>query len=149
MILKKVHYTLSNKDLDLKKDYINVFPSNGEKELTDTVKLWANKYLSKDRELTTFTVDNLSIKELKILSIAKRMEGGRAYKILIKLDCYDKPFMVDMREDTMMDIINLYGIQPGGNVTGSFIWVQNSSQYKLISTDSEVYKKHLEDINND
>lgn len=82
------------------------------------------------------TVDNKPIDNVRIIGLERRGNGGRAYKVLI-----DDIYLVDLREDVLMDAMNLYGIDPGRKLKGKYIWAKIGSQTKLIMVQGEVEKE--------
>lgn len=86
------------------------------------------------RKHTTKEVDNEPIKNVKVLSLEERGNGGRAYKALIG------KYYVDLREDVMMDTILQVGIAPGGILQGEYVWAKMGSQMKLVRIGSEVHR---------
>jgi hypothetical protein len=92
-------------------------------------------------DVSTDTFDNLPIKNIKLVCLESRGEGGRAYKVII-----DDKYYVDMREDVMVDVILQEGVAPGGILGGSFIWAKLGHQLRLVRVGSELHKQ-LEDSN--
>jgi hypothetical protein len=82
------------------------------------------------------TVDNKPIDNIRIIGLERRGNGGRAYKILI-----DDLYLVDLREDVLMDTMNQHGIDPGRKLKGRYIWAKIGSQTKLIMVEGEVEKE--------
>lgn len=79
-------------------------------------------------------VDNLSITNVKVLSLQHRGQGGRAYKALID------NFYVDLREDVLMDTLLQSGVDAGGILKGEYVWAKLGSQTKLVRVGSELYR---------
>lgn len=79
-------------------------------------------------------VDNAPIKNLKVLSLEERGNGGRAYKALIG------KYYVDLREDVLMDTLLQVGVAPGGILQGEYVWAKMGSQMKLVRVGSEVHR---------
>lgn len=82
------------------------------------------------------TVDNKPITDVRIIGLEQRGNGGRAYKVLI-----DDLYLVDLREDVLMDTMNLHGIDPGRKLKGRYLWAKIGSQTKLIMVQGEVEKE--------
>lgn len=124
------------------------FPTDAhDQNMLAKAKDWASRslYIYKDgkseeieRTATTTVVDNIPIKNIRLLSLEKRGEGGRAYKALI-----DK-FYVDFREDVLMDTILKAGIDIGGILQGEYIWAKMRGQMRLVRVGSELHKLLLE-----
>lgn len=75
-------------------------------------------------------------KQIRIIGIDMRGNGGRAYKVLI-----DDTYYFDMREDVILDTIFKYGINKNGILNGKFLWGMNGSQMKLILEGSDLHKE--------
>jgi hypothetical protein len=84
-------------------------------------------------------VDNSPIDNIKVIGLDIRGNGGRAYKVVI-----DDLYYVDMREDVILDVMFETGIQAGGKLNGTFIWVKYGSQLKLVRVGSELHKEFVE-----
>jgi len=83
---------------------------------------------------SSFIIENEPISNLRIVGLDKRIGGGRAYKVI-----YPPNYLVDLREDVLLDIIYNCGIDIGGKINGDFVWFLNHSQMKLIRTNSQLY----------
>jgi len=79
-------------------------------------------------------IDNNSITGIRLLSIEQRGNGGRAYKALVN------NYLVDVREDVVMDTMLQEGIEAGGILKGEFVWAKCGAQMKLVRKGSELYK---------
>lgn len=95
-----------------------------------------NKRITKPH--TVHEVENKPVKNVKVLSLEQRGQGGRAYKALI-----DK-FYVDLREDVLMDTLLQAGVAPGGILQGEYVWAKMGSQMKLVRVGSEVHRLVVE-----
>lgn len=121
--------TLNKKEVKLHP----TFPvETGNKKSLETTGKWATSYNQKN--YSTENIDNSSIKNVKVISLEHRGQGGRAYKIQI-----DK-FLFDLREDVLVDIMLEVGIQPGGILNGEYTWAKIGSQTKLIRIGSDLHK---------
>lgn len=80
--------------------------------------------------------ENKPIKNIVIVGLEERGNGGRAYKVVI-----DDNYYVDMREDVILDTIFNCGIEKGGKLKGEYVWVKYGSNMKLIRTNSDMYKQ--------
>jgi hypothetical protein len=121
------HYDDNNND---KENVLPAFPiETGNKSSEKTAKKWTRN--NTDGVLHIFK--NEPIKNVRVLSLESRGEGGRAYKALI-----DR-FYIDLREDVLMDTILKSGISKGGILGGDYIWVKINSQIKLVRIGSEIY----------
>lgn len=111
----------------------------------DNAKNWAteNPYHLRVKGLINkkpllFTIDNSELENIFITSLEKRGNGGRAYKVILQHN--GENFLIDLREDTLMDVINNTGIEAGGKLNGSFCFVKKGSQLNLAREGSEFYK---------
>ncbi len=82
--------------------------------------------------------DNLPIKNIKLFSLYKKSGGICTYKVLID------NFLVDIKEDVLVDSIIHEGAEPGGILSGDFIWAKFGTQLKLIRIGSELHESILE-----
>jgi hypothetical protein len=112
------------------------FVVDAESEKTiETAKAWAG------RNHTVIDMPNDPITDVKIVGLSYRSEGGRAYKVVFGQDNY----YADLREDVLLDAILNVGINPGGLMNGSYIWVKNGSQMKLIRYGSDLHNYFAEE----
>ncbi len=81
---------------------------------------------------------NDPIKEIKIISLEKRSEGGRAYKVVTPDNFY-----FDLREDVLMDTMLNAGISKNGVLNGTYIWARVGAEMKLVRTGSDLHKALL------
>jgi hypothetical protein len=108
----------------------------------DTAKSWASqidRYRSSGRvEPDVFEFDNEGFDNVTIIDLDVRSEGGRAYQVIIEKD--GNKFKMDLRERTLMDVIELKGIQAGGRLNGTFCFVKEAAQTNLILEGTEAHK---------
>lgn len=97
---------------------------------------WAEGWGERNKSITQITVDNKPF-PIRILSLEKRSEGGRAYKCLIGPEKY----YVDLREDVLLDTILEAGISKGGVPNALFVWGKVGSQMKLVRVGSDLHKE--------
>lgn len=125
------------KEIDTK-DVLHAYPVDADKpQRIEAASKWAMSHYSvkQDKQLTTFVFDN-EIPIIRILNLEIRGEGGRAYK------CVDQNgFYFDLREDTLLDIFDMVGIEKGGIVRAKFVWAMIGSQTTLLLKDSDRYKE--------
>ena len=70
---------------------------------------------------------NVVIPSVELITLDRRSQGGRAWKVLV-----DDTFYVDLREDTLLDVL-LYGQDNGqGIIQGPFIWLSMGNGLKLM-----------------
>ena len=86
----------------------------------------------------TKEVENKPLKDVKVLSLEHRGQGGRAYKALID------NFYVDLREDVLMDTLLQAGVDAGGILKGEYVWAKMGSQMKLVRIGSELHRLIVE-----
>jgi hypothetical protein len=96
-----------------------------------TAVAWAeSRYWWRDPEPTKAEIiehRNVVIPSVELITLDKRSEGGRAWKVLV-----DDIFYVDLREDTLLDVL-LYGQDNGqGIIRGPFIWLSMGNGLKLM-----------------
>lgn len=101
---------------------------------------WARDYNNK-KEPIKFEFLNVDFDDVTIESLDIRGEGGRAYQVILRVD--EDKFRVDLREDTLMDVIRNTGIQAGGRLNGTFCFVKDGSQTKLIREGTELHKRAI------
>lgn len=137
-------------------DTVTVYPtypvgSDLEKDL-EKAKQWAEgkrtqwdlkqkKHVISTDSVSVETFDNGEIKDVKVLSMEHRGNGGRAYKILV-----DGKYYVDLREDVLLDIMLKTGISPGGILGGTFTWAKLGNQLRIVRIGSELHSL-IEDSN--
>lgn len=118
------------------------FPVDSTDDKTmQRAKSWAaqgewdpNTYQHKPATPQIEEVDNKPIKDVKVLSLEQRGNGGRAYKALIG------KYYVDLREDVLMDTLLQAGVAPGGILQGEYVWAKSGSQMKLVRIGSELHR---------
>jgi hypothetical protein len=81
--------------------------------------------------------DNVPMKNLKILSLEHRGEGGRAYKTVD-----EDGYRFDLREDELVECMEKYGIDKGSILKGEFVFAKVAAQMKVILVGSKIHK-HL------
>lgn len=83
----------------------------------------------------TFTdKPNDPINELEVVSLERRAEGGRAWKVLI-----DGTYYVDLREDVLLDCLRHGPGVKKGMLKGPFVWCGVGTQMKLVRVGSTLY----------
>jgi hypothetical protein len=106
----------------------------------DTAQRWAQggRWGDEKQQPVVYEFDNSNFDNVVINSLDIRGEGGRAYQVIVERD--NTKFRVDLREDTLMDVIRNTGIQAGGKLNGTFCFVKESSQTKLIREGTAKYE---------
>jgi hypothetical protein len=109
----------------------STFPVEHGKSL-DSAKSWAG---DGHRHIL---LDNTPLKNVRVIGLDIRGNGGRAYKVLI-----DDKYYVDLREDVILETILTVGIQAEGKLNGEYVWGKNGAQLKLIRVDSELHQQYI------
>lgn len=111
--------------------------ADGNKKTEETGRYWANNraaILAYQKKIPNLGIEELVVPntplDATIKSLEIRGEGGRAYKVYIEIAGRD--FMVDLREDTLMEVIKYYGIKPGGILDCKLVWARIGSSMKLV-----------------
>jgi hypothetical protein len=122
-------------------DVIPIFVADASKPKTiETGRSWASGYYNQKKSpIAEIEVDNTPF-NIKIISLEKRDQGGRAYKVIFG----DKDYYVDLREDVLLDTIIESGIKPGGVPNAQFIWGKVGSQMKLVRVNSDLHKQLIQ-----
>jgi hypothetical protein len=117
---------------------VPAFPVETGRKLDTAIK-WAesDKYKPKCDDLP-----NDPIKDVEIMGLEARGNGGRAYKVTINGKYY-----VDMREDVVLETIFDGGILPGGKLVGEYVWGKYGAQMKLIKVGSYTYNEFKKGVN--
>lgn len=100
---------------------------------SETAKYWAGEGYKEYRYQNTFD-------DVRILDLDRRSQGGRAYKIIIKVEDGHE-FICDLREDTLLDVIKNSSIERGGYLLGNFSWVMVGSQCTLVRIGSDIWNE--------
>lgn len=101
-------------------------------------KSWARGW--RDRAKTTVTpANNNPFKGLRITSYEHRSEGGGAFKAIA-----DGQWYVDLRTDTLLDILVNHSVKNGEVQGAEFIWARVGSQAKVVRVGSSLYAKLVE-----
>lgn len=125
-----------------------VFVTDAANEKTQkTAKAWAEQMNWRYRGTTnkdsfTSTISerpNDPISGIRLIGLERRSQGGRAYKALV-LDKY----VVDFREDVLLDAILNGGILDNGVLPGEYIFASVGSEMKLIRVGSLLHEKMIE-----
>ena len=111
---------------------IPTFPVETGKKLDTAIK-WTG--LKSPKIIET---ENLPIKNVKIVDLDYRGNGGRAYKVIL-----DDLYYVDMREDVILECIHNCGIEKGGKINGEFVWAKYGNHMKLIRVGSSLHEKFI------
>jgi len=121
----------------------DTFPYNPESKTTGTTVLeWASRsrYYDKKQEEPVI-VHRVNVPFfVTIVDLEHRCEGGRAYKVI---DDGNRQF--DLREDQILEVFRLSGLQAGGRVNGRFVWGTAGSQTKMVLVGGELYNEMKEE----
>ena len=110
------------------------------KKTQATAQWWATGY--KDADFETITLPNDPFGGVRIIGLDIRGNGGRAWQVLL----FNK-YLVDMREDVLMDAMLHDGVGPGGKINGQFMFAMVSSEMKLIRVGSLLHSKMVQSTN--
>lgn len=83
--------------------------------------------------------DNTAVKSVRIVGLDIRGNGGRAYRALV-----DETYLVDMREDVMLDTMINVGMGVNATLPGEYIFAQIGSEMKLIRVGSKLHDMMVE-----
>lgn len=114
------------------------FPVDPDKENTvETARKWAQGYSYHNPEEVHKEVEmpNEPIYEVQIVDLEVRSEGGRAYKAIVH-----GSFLVDIREDVILEAMLEKGIRQGSFISCNFIWCRVGTQMKLVRNGSSLHK---------
>ncbi|MFW6007966.1 MAG: hypothetical protein ACOCP8_01765 [archaeon] len=126
-------------------NYRNCYPINHYSKSTDTAERWAKGYGNKCNPYIKKGMKNL-FNGGRIVELDYRGNGGRAYKIIINKE--NDYYIIDIREDDVMDIIKNVGIKAGGYIECDLCFIQEYSQTKLIRVGSKSHQKAMKNIDN-
>lgn len=102
-------------------------------------KVWCtitNKYVdSAPKDIEVIERDNTPVDSVRIVGLDIRGNGGRAYQALV-----DEKYLVDMREDVILDSMLHVGIGANGIMHGSYIFAQINSEMKIIRVGSKLHE---------
>lgn len=128
MLPSKITFYCRKKDED---GIQHTFPVDSEAN-HDTAKMWAedSRWGKEKKEIAVYEFDNSNFDNVTIKDLSYRGNGGRAYQVIVERD--GNKFKVDLREDTLMDVIRNTGIQAGGKLNGTFCFVKDGAQTNLI-----------------
>lgn len=90
----------------------------------------------KVQEITT---KNEPIKNIRVLGLDIRMNGGRAWKCVDEQDRY-----FDLREDVLLDLMRTVGVKEGGYLAGEYVWAKVAQTMKLVRVGSELHAALIE-----
>jgi hypothetical protein len=82
------------------------------------------------------------VDRFQIIRLEQRGNGGRAYKAVVGREA----LLVDLREESVMDIIAHDGMGPNGVVVGEFCWVVDGSEMKLMRRQSKLVQDVLNSL---
>lgn len=121
----------------------------------DTAKSWATvtdrEYDEAQRKIIytethdpiVFEFENKSFDNIAIVDLYYRGNGGRAYQIILETE--GNKFRMDLRERTLMNVIEYKGINAGGRLNGTFCFVKESAQTNIILEGTDEHKSAIEE----
>lgn len=83
--------------------------------------------------------DNVELTDIKLLNISTSGYNGRSYKALL-----NNKYIIDIREDVVMDTILNNGISKNGKLKGKFIWGRQNGKNRLVRVGSEIHSLLIE-----
>lgn len=92
------------------------------------------KRVDVSKPYTVVEADNLPVKSVRIIGLSIRGNGGRAYQALV-----DEKYLVDLREDVLLDTMLHVGIDVNGVLKGQYIFAQVNSEMKIIRVNSKLH----------
>lgn len=120
----------------------------------DTAKSWAThipvrfengkRVYGEEIPAEVFEFENKGFDNVRIVDLYHRGNGGRAYQIVIEVN--EDKFQIDMREDTMLELIRRVGIQAGGRLNGTYCFAKSGSETKLILEGYKTHKRAIEEF---
>jgi len=140
------HFGQAWKRQDQEKTSRDVFPTfvvDAENPKTRATAIaWAERRYYNDPIVTPRIVEvpNAPLTSVELVTLEYRGEGGRAWKVIVEGSYY-----VDLREDTLLDVL-LYGAgHEQGIIYGPFIWACIGSSIKLITFGGHEHSKIVEE----
>jgi hypothetical protein len=116
------------------------FPADSSVEKTvERGKDWAKNRYRATGPVEDITRKNEPFEGLRLITLEKRAEGGRAWKVIDRDGHY-----FDLREDVLLDTLLTVGTKPNGELNGKFLWAKVGSQTKLIRYSSALHNRMLE-----
>lgn len=90
-------------------------------------------------QYTLIERDNDPVKSVRIVDLDIRGNGGRAYRAFV-----DEKYLVDMREDVMLDTMINVGMGVNATLPGEYIFAQIGAEMKLIRVGSKLHEMMVE-----
>lgn len=78
---------------------------------------------------------NLPFRDMRVVTLEYRGNGGRAYKVITPDNYY-----FDLREDVLVEAMLKEGVRAGGYVNGEFIWARVNTSMKIVRIGSELHE---------
>jgi hypothetical protein len=97
------------------------------------------KRVDVSKPYTVVEADNLPVKSVRIIGLDIRGNGGRAYQALV-----NEKYLVDMREDVMLDTMINVGMGVNATLPGEYIFAQIGAEMKLIRVGSKLHELMIE-----
>lgn len=125
---------------------IPMFVADADNPKTNnTAKAWAEQYrwswgadgkrVESTKPFETVERENTPVSNVRIIGLDIRGQGGRAYQALI-----DEKYLVDMREDVMLDTMLNVGMGVNAVLPGEYIFAQIGAEMKLIRVGSKLHE---------
>ena len=123
----------------------DTFPYNPDSKTSpETARMWGTRqrWGSDEVQHPDIIVRDNDPFGITITDLHVRSEGGRAYKVI---DSEMRRF--DLREDQVLEVMKLVGIQPKGAVPAKFVWGILGSQIRLVLVGGELHTSMVEGAN--
>jgi hypothetical protein len=112
------------------------------KKTQETAARWAQGYNYRTKKDIGFDIverPNTSFNDVRVIGLDIRGNGGRAWQVLL-----DGIYVIDMREDVLMDCLLNGGVSPDARLSGDFIFASVNSEMKIIRVGSLLHDKMIE-----
>lgn len=97
------------------------------------------RMIHKKNQVNTILKENTPLSNVRIVDLDIRGKGGRAYRALV-----DETYLVDMREDVMLDTMINVGMGVNATLPGEYVFAQIGSEMKLIRVGSKLHELMVE-----
>lgn len=112
-------------------------PSTSAKMLL-TARRWAASRVPTGMVIDEVTRDNTPMRNLQVIGVENRAEGGMAFKVLT-----DQGHYVDLREDEFMEALFKGRIGKDGFIQGEYVWSVGGNQMRIVRVGSAIYNERL------
>lgn len=130
-----IKQTYTGKDLQVRAAF--VVPSTSAKML-GTARVWAKRWMDPSEEPIEVTRQNTPMRNLQVVGIDHRGEGGVAFKVIT-----DQGHYVDLREPEFMEALLTGRIGKDGFIRGEYVWSVGGNQMRIVRIGSAIYNERL------